>query len=105
MQIKRDDYQVIDNIENLTVREIAVEHNIGHRKRLLITYKCQFFLLFPFCLKWGPSEGENGVLSQLWFFVQVFYFLFCASSVASTGLSIILTVQMKKCLSKLEWSV
>ena len=33
MQIKRDDYQAqVDNIENLTVREIAVEHNIGTEK-------------------------------------------------------------------------
>ena len=36
MQIKRDDYQAqVDNIENLTVREIAVEHNRGAQKKVV----------------------------------------------------------------------
>ena len=79
MQIKRDDYQAqVDNIENLTVREIAVEHNIGHRKRLFITYKMSIFLFIISILlgNWGPSEGEKwGVIAIMVFCTSILFFI------------------------------
>ena len=43
------------------MREIAVEHNIGHRKRLLITYKMSIFLFIMSMAVgiWGGSESEK----------------------------------------------
>lgn len=79
MQIKRDDYQTqVDKIENLTVREIAVEHNIGHRKRLLITYRMSIFLFIISILlgNWGPSEGEKwGVIAFVVFCTSILFFV------------------------------